>query len=360
MAGLQSFIAFRRSTKADLESLVDKLNWAAEIIPLARYFLHRLRKLHSTARPFRPIKAQHRHIEDARLMRRFLRMAREGISINNVIERHPDVITISDSCPYGMGGFCVQYGWAWRFRIPDELVGRASNNLLEYLAEVISVRVGLLNGSICRGDCTLPMGDSTSSISWLHSTSFDDETQSIYQEVSRDFAHVCIAWQIVIYGQHLAGINNIVANSLSHDHHLSIQQLTDLLSYILPSQLPQNFHINPLPPKLTCYITSLLRKLPAPKQKPKERMQSTISLGVTGSCSSNAQKWTMTPSWIRSNWIAGAKSLELLRVQYAKGSLVSIINSAWLQRQSSRPFEKWVRSSGRSNDQTHHQTREGL
>ena len=36
-------------------------------------------------------------------MKKFLVMARGGISINNIIERHPDYITISDSYAFRMG-----------------------------------------------------------------------------------------------------------------------------------------------------------------------------------------------------------------------------------------------------------------
>ena len=57
--------------------------------------------------------------------------------MNLLAFRSPDRIYYSDSCPAGLGGYSDQ-GFAWRFAIPDELLFRASNNLLEFLAAVIN------------------------------------------------------------------------------------------------------------------------------------------------------------------------------------------------------------------------------
>jgi len=79
---------------------------------------------------------------------------------NTVGFRSPDRIYYSDSCPAGLGGYSDQ-GFAWRFRIPDDLQFRASNNLLEFLAAVITPWIDIIDGRLSRGDCALSMTDST-------------------------------------------------------------------------------------------------------------------------------------------------------------------------------------------------------
>ena len=72
----------------------------------------------------------------------------------------PNRIYYSDSCPAGLGGYSNQ-GFAWRFRIPGNLLFRASNNLLEFLAAILTPWVDIINERLSSGDCALSMTDST-------------------------------------------------------------------------------------------------------------------------------------------------------------------------------------------------------
>eukprot|EP00957_Ditylum_brightwellii_P146860 11180118-Ditylum_brightwellii.AAC.2 len=54
--------------------------------------------------------------------------------MNNIEERHPTKIYISNSCPVGSGGMSI-HGRAWRYHTPRQLQGRVSNNTLEYLTD---------------------------------------------------------------------------------------------------------------------------------------------------------------------------------------------------------------------------------
>jgi hypothetical protein len=74
--------------------------------------------------------------------------------------RSPDRIYYSDSCPSGLGGYSNQ-GFVWRFRIPDNLLFCASNNLLEFLAAIITPWIDIIGGRLSPGDCALSMTDST-------------------------------------------------------------------------------------------------------------------------------------------------------------------------------------------------------
>ncbi len=63
-------------------------------------------------------------------------------------------------------------GFAWRFEMPEDLLFWASNNLLEYIASMISPWVDMLAGRLKRGDCILSMTDSSTSAAWLRTTNF--------------------------------------------------------------------------------------------------------------------------------------------------------------------------------------------
>ncbi len=88
--------------------------------------------------------------------------------MNLIAFRRPTHIYWSDSCLFGLGGYS-DIGFAWRFEIPEALWFRASNNLLEYLASIISPWVDMLAGSLKQEDCALLMTDS-----WLRKTNFQE------------------------------------------------------------------------------------------------------------------------------------------------------------------------------------------
>ena len=94
--------------------------------------------------------------------------------MNMIVYRRPTRVYQSDSCPAGLGGYSDQ-GYAWRFYIPKELQGRASNNLLEHIASVISVWIDIHNGRLKQGDCSLSMTDSTTSEGWTRKTNFRED-----------------------------------------------------------------------------------------------------------------------------------------------------------------------------------------
>ncbi len=108
-------------------------------------------------------------------MLRFLRIARQGIDMNLVTFRCPTHVYWLDSCPFGLGGYSDE-GFARRFEIPEDPRFRASNNLLEYVALIISPWVDLLAGCLNRGDCALLMTNSTTLAGWLCKTNFRELT----------------------------------------------------------------------------------------------------------------------------------------------------------------------------------------
>jgi hypothetical protein len=71
----------------------------------------------------------------------FLKQAWSGISMNLLTIRRPSRIRVSDSCPYGLGGFSWT-GRAWRLQIltTSPLYGdTAANNFLTFLATMVTI-----------------------------------------------------------------------------------------------------------------------------------------------------------------------------------------------------------------------------
>ena len=359
MKELDDLIQSKKIKAKNLEKLLGKLNWAAEIIPLARYFLRRLRLLIKGKSRFSTVYLKERHVEDAKIWRAFLQQANKGISINDLIERSPDHMLVSDAFPGGLGGFHANEGWAWRYKIPSHLQGLKPNNFLEWIGELVNVKMGKHMESIKKGDCILPVGDNTSALGWLHGVNKDDREYSVYQEISREFVLDMLEMNLTVYKQHIPGIKNILADSLSRDHHLTDDQLTNLLTFFIPQQLPPNFRIVPLPQEIISDITSYLLKKPKGQPEQKAQIRNTIEHGPFGCVSSRTPTCTMSHSWIRSHSTAELSSLVPLPKQLEQESLATNIKQGWFAAQSARPCEKWVRYSKRTQGPIQQRTCKG-
>jgi hypothetical protein len=84
-------------------------------------------------------------MKDLELMTGILTKAHKGIDMNLLAFRAPNRVYHSDLCPAGLEGYSNQ-GHAWHFQIPANLQFQATNNLLKYLAAIITPWINLLNG----------------------------------------------------------------------------------------------------------------------------------------------------------------------------------------------------------------------
>ena len=101
-----------------------------------------------------------------------LRQANAGISMNLVVTRKPSRICWSVSRPFGLKGFLLRSGQAWRLRIPEDsvLYGSAPiNSILEFLRMAVNVWLECMESDA--QDCILSIGDNTSALGWLHNSS---------------------------------------------------------------------------------------------------------------------------------------------------------------------------------------------
>ena len=127
----------KETCASDLDTLIGRLGNMGTILCQIYHFLSRLRELHRKAMNRRTVKVNDKCIKDLELMLYFLEKANKGIDLNMLAYRKPTHIYRSDSCPAGLGGYSHE-GFAWRFYIPKDLQGQASNNLLEHIGCIIT------------------------------------------------------------------------------------------------------------------------------------------------------------------------------------------------------------------------------
>ena len=183
---ISQMIVSRRTTKQQLESTIGRLGHVGYVIPWVFHFLSRLRTLLSKTNKgrFRSIRINKKCVKDLVLMQTVLNKAREGVDMNLLVFRSPDRVYYSDSCPAGLGGYSNQ-GRAWQFKVPDKHLFKASNNLLEFLAAVISPWINFIKGRLVAGDCALSMTDSTTAEGWMQKSNFVEKGEDPIQATAR-------------------------------------------------------------------------------------------------------------------------------------------------------------------------------
>ena len=279
----------------------------------------------------------------------FLTKAHNGVNMNQIAYRRPRHVYRSDSCPAGLGGYS-HAGFAWRFYLPDDLLFRATNNLLEHIAAVITPWVDIICGRLDVGDCALSMTDSTTSEGWLRKTNFredDDLVQaSVRIQVAREHATRYMNHEIRDYSQWFPGIENDMADALSREKDLSDAELTKLLHLTVPSQVPENFEIVPLPKEISSWLISTLRKMPVQELYREEHKKTTLGLGSVGGSTASPPDSNTTPSSppFRANneFSSSAPS----RQPSATLDLRESLQLPWLSRQSKVPSVTWSRPFG--------------
>jgi hypothetical protein len=293
---IRRMLANDKVTQKELEVLLGRLNHVGQILPMSRHFLSRLRQALAVAskrRGFVVVLTQAQR-EDLDLWLFLLRKAGAGVSLNLMTYRQPSVIFRVDACEHGVGGYDLATGTAWRFEIPEELRLRASLNSLEFLAAYLALAKAFANGRIAPGSCILVQGDSTSASGWLQKSNFAEEEAPFQLWLAREVAQLVLDHGCVLASQWFPGKENIVSDCLSRDHHLNDADLTRLLVSNVPDQVPQDWHISPLPPELLWRTTRALLTLPASTQSPKVPTRSELATGAGTLNTSTQSSWTTT------------------------------------------------------------------
>ncbi len=359
---INEMIESRKATAKELECNIGRLVHLGAVISQVYHFMSRLRELQQRAKNRRHINIDEACIEDLRLMLFFLERAHEGVSLNLIAFRKPSHVYRSDSCPAGLGGYSHE-GWAWRFYIPLELQFRASNNLLEHIACIVTVWIDIICGRLKKGDCCLSMTDSSTSEGWARKTNFKEDCEDPIQatvriEVARDHAMRLLESGIKDYSQWFPGKENDVSDALSRDDDRSDEELTNILRTFVPSQMPEHFEIVQLPNEISSWLISTLQKLPVKEQLRERHTRTKLGRGGDGSLGVTQSDSRISSSTI-SPGINGSSSSELLPWLCVEGDFRDQLMIPWLKEQSEVPSHMWHRPSGKTIDPIQRETKTG-
>ena len=356
---ISSILATGKTNTKELEQLIGRLGHLSTVVPMIHHFLSRLRDLHFRSRKRRGVALTPNCMRDLELMLEFLALARKGVDMNLIAYLAPSHVYYSDSCPAGLGGYSRD-GFAWRFYIPSHLRFRASNNLLEFIAAIITPWIDIIAGRLNGGDCSLSMTDSTTAEGWMHKTNFrecDEEQVQIDTriEVARKFALDFTKHGIKSYSQWFPGKENIVADALSRDDDRSDEELTSILYHFAPHQMPNNFKIVPLPSEIASWLTSLLSNLPVREQYREVHTRTKLGRGDDGSNIADQLDSPILTSTDSIN-ISESSSWEPLPWLCVKDDSLETMEH-WLKAQSAVPSQVWYRPSGRMDGPIQPKTR---
>jgi hypothetical protein len=347
---IQSMLDKGTSTAKTLETMVCRQTHAANILPMARHFICRIRYAQSKMRvPTHEYKLSKRVLEDLRLALEILTVAHKGVSMNLLTFRLPQVGYFVDAADHGLGGW-NSWGSYWFIEFPDHLLGRAHINLLEFIAALVGPWIDIINGRLSKEDCFLVMGDSTTAAGWIHRTRFkgideDDDDFNARLLVARKFARLVLTNNLVNYSQWFPGKDNVVADVLSRDGHLSNSDRESLLTSFFPSQLPPNFRHTAVPEEITSFVSSVLLTLPRKKRRLLGRKRTGYVPGVTGSNSFDSSTFEAMNIWklFPAHRSMNSSSHTPLSSETATQREADL--REWLQTQSAMPSAMWRRDS---------------
>jgi hypothetical protein len=153
------------------------------------------------------------------------------------------------------------------------------------------------------------------------------------------------------YSQWFPGKDNIVANSLSRDDDRTDNKLTTFFCIHCPSQIPAHFEIQPLPNKITLWLTALLLRLPTKEQLREEHTRTKLGRGKDGPHTA-AGLDSPTHSSTTSLGMQESNYLEHLPWLCGKRGFQDHLMSDWITAQSKVPSHMYVRPSGSTADPT--------
>jgi hypothetical protein len=374
VAAIENFIKSKGGTKEGIDTLEGQLNHAAYVIPLARHFLTRLRTASNSRTNKKSwIKITRLLLADLELWIELLRRANVGISMNLIVTRRPNRLNWSDSCPFGLGGFLLKSGRAWRLRIPKESILYGSpkiNNLLEFLGMAVNIWLECLDAD--EQDCILSIGDNTSAVGWLHNSS------RLSHKCAAHEAHLVVARQVALLvlnagcclaSQHIRGDLNVIADLLSFSggitraggkrHPIAFDDppnniLTQRFHLYYMEQIPENFKISQLPSEILSWVLSILRIAASSLTvESKTATKPTTEPGGAGSASAPQPEEPLTLSSLcypqsdeNSSSDPSLSAFAQHNSRKVAEKLQASVKSQWSQALCAKPQATWLRRFG--------------
>ena len=354
---LSSFMTRKSANLKDIQSLLGRLENIAIIIPMMGHFLNNIRQMEIKANITNKNQFLSKRVkDDLVLAQKFIDKAYNGVNMNTVTFRVPTITYINDASEHGLGGFAC-HGRAWSWEIPENLRGRAHINLLEFMAQLISIWIDSIEGRIVPLDCLLGMGDNTASMGWLRRSNFRENDENdvewlAKQKIARKVAELVLEKNACLYRQWFKGEANTVADSLSRDgYFLSNKTHKDFLLATVPHQVPANFNISPISKEIVLYISSILLLMPVKKLRLKAQKPSDLARSNVGLLSSLASGSTIYSSKI-SHAFNKTSSCQLSPNPCEKPPSLLQIKMNWWKAQSMPPSHMWLRPSGQTTGLT--------
>ena len=374
VAAIENFIKTKGGAKEDLDTLEGQLNHAAYVIPLARHFLTRLRAASNSRTNKKSwIKLTRLLLADFRLWLELLRRANIGISMNLIVTRRPNRLNWSDSCPFGLGGFLLKSGQAWRIRIPKDSILHGSpkiNNLLEFLGMAVNIWLECLDAD--EQDCILSIGDNTSAVGWLHNSSRLNHKWAAHEAhliVARHVALLVLNAGCCLASQHIQGDLNIIADLLSFSgditraggkrHPIAFDDppndvLTQRFHLYYKEQIPETFRISQLPSEILSWVLFILQTAASSLTAGlKIATSPTTERGDAGSASVQTQDEPLTLSSICYPQTDASSSSDPSLSVFAQHNsrkvqekLQASVSSQWSQALCAKPQATWLRRFG--------------
>jgi hypothetical protein len=353
-------------SKATLESLIGRFNHTSAIVHIGRFFLTRLKyclQQYSSSHKTKMIQFLPWEIKDLKLWLFFLHhLSHSGISINNICLTRPSATTYSDACEWGIGRYTTQ-GNAWRYLLPPNLRGRASINLLEFIAAIITIHLSITKDShTTTHPHILAFTDNSSAAGWLYHSTFNPIRDKCHDDTARFLARLLFQHNATLHPEHIPGKDNDVADSLSRDFHLND---TDLLTLLTPqlihthAQGPHTLKISSIPTTLISWIASTVGSLPQTKASlPRPSLSSLVHSNTSNISSTNVG--SKTHSLATSPNLSGLSSCQDTPITSATYAIKPPpLRPPFKAIQSLPPSQMWFRPSGRTFGLTPHMTRLG-
>ncbi len=258
---LDNHLSMKTVAVESLDSTLGRVGHVGIILPASRHFLSRLRHLVTThqAKNHRFIRVPAAVKDDLRLFKRILSVCHRGVSMNNIVYRKPTHLYRSDASSYGLGGYNIQTGRAWRHPLPRDCLKYITLNTLEFIGCVVTLWTDIALGVTPPQSCLLSQTDSTSADGWLYKSNFNPSQCPFQLQVARHLASITIEADVCLYSQWFPGEENIVSDMLSRRFDLTDPALTSLILSTIPEQVPYGIQICPLPNAVNSWLTSLLQ-----------------------------------------------------------------------------------------------------
>jgi hypothetical protein len=254
----------------------------------------------------------------------------------------------SDASEFGLGGYNITSGLAWRFELPVDCRLRTSLNSLEFLSCLITLWVDIISLQIEESSCLLCQTDSSTANGWLRKSNFAEKTDMAVQLTTA--RQLCQPYDT----NKVLPIQPMVSWGGEHSAWLTIMRFPFTpWQPISPSdQVPFGLKIRQLPDEIASWLTSLLRNQPQKEPWLKAPMPSKFALGLDTPDIYSQSVYKTTCSSITSREETNTKSLALSLKPSERVDFVIEHLKMLRPNQSEPPWTVWHRPTSWLTEQT--------